>query len=162
MIDVTEAELREGLMASLAVPRWVDDVVAFAPFETVESLLATASDAATPLTAEEIEQAIAHHPRIGEKPVGDGASQAFSRSEQASLGDEDSDLDEAIRAGNEAYEERFGRVFIIRAAGRTKREILAELERRLPLPNSTELAIVGEQLRDIAILRIEKLWGRTE
>jgi 2-oxo-4-hydroxy-4-carboxy-5-ureidoimidazoline decarboxylase len=160
MLEVSDDELRSGLMASLAVPRWVDDVIAFSPYDSVEQLLERAADAATPLAAEEIEEAIAHHPRIGEKPVGEGASQAFSRAEQAGLGDEDSDLDESIRSGNEAYEERFGRVFIIRAAGRSKREILAELERRLELPNSTELEIVGEQLRDIALLRIEKLWGQ--
>lgn len=159
MIDVSENELRDSLMACLAVPRWVDDVVAFAPFDSVEDLLARAYEAATPLAAPEIEEAIAHHPRIGERPVGEGSSQTFSRAEQAGLGDPDTDLDEAIRAGNEAYEERFGRVFIIRAAGRSKREILDELERRLELPNSTELEIVGEQLRDIALLRLEKTYG---
>ncbi len=159
-MQLSDDELRAGLMASLAVPRWVDDVLAFSPFDSFEALFSTASDAATPLSADEIEQAIEDHPRIGDRPLGEGTSQDFSRSEQAGLGDEDSDLDAAIRAGNQAYEERFGRVFIIRAAGRTKREILAELERRLELPNSTELEIVGEQLRDIALLRIEKLWGR--
>ncbi len=159
MINVSDAELREGLMASLAVPRWVDDVMAFSPFDSLESLLSTASDAATPLSATEIEGAISHHPRIGEMPIGEGVSQAFSRSEQAGLGDEDTDLAESIRAGNEAYEERFGRVFIVRATGRSRAEILSELERRLELPNSTELEIVGEQLRDIAVLRIEKLYG---
>jgi 2-oxo-4-hydroxy-4-carboxy-5-ureidoimidazoline decarboxylase len=162
MMPQSDDELRAGLMASLAVPRWVDDVLAFSPFDSFEALFSTASDAATPLSADEITQAIEDHPRIGEKPIGEGASQDFSIAEQAGLGDEDSDLDAAIRAGNEAYEERFGRVFIIRAAGRSKREILSELERRLELPNSTELEIVGEQLRDIALLRIEKLWGRAE
>jgi 2-oxo-4-hydroxy-4-carboxy-5-ureidoimidazoline decarboxylase len=160
MIDVTEAELRDGLAASLAVPRWVDDVVARAPFDSLQQLLEVARDAATPLDLAEIDEAIAHHPRIGEKPVGEGQSQAFSRSEQASLGDDDdADVNAEIAAGNFAYEERFGRVFIIRAAGRSRAEILEELTRRLELPNSTELEIVGEQLRDIALLRIEKLWG---
>lgn len=168
MIDITEAELRDGLAASLAVPRWVDDVVAKAPFESLAQLLEVASDAATPLDLAEIDEAIAHHPRIGEKPVGEGAAQSFSRSEQDSLGDGDdavataeinAEINAEIAAGNLAYEERFGRVFIIRAAGRGRAEILDELTRRLELPNSTELEIVGEQLRDIALLRIEKLWG---
>jgi len=108
----------------------------------------------------EIDEAIAHHPRIGEKPTGEGAAQDFSRSEQASLDEDDAELAAAIAAGNKAYEDRFGRVFIIRAAGRTRAEILEELERRLELPNSTELEIVGEQLRDIALIRLEKFYGR--
>ncbi len=157
MIELPLTDLRAGLRSSLAVPRWVDDVVRAAPFASVAELLQVASEAATPLSASEIDEAITHHPRIGEKPVGDGAAQAFSRSEQAGLGSDDDDLAAAIAAGNIAYEERFGRVFIIRAAGRSRAEILAELERRLELPNSSELEIVGEQLREIALLRIERL-----
>ena len=159
MIELPLTELRAGLMASLAVPRWVDDVVRVAPFESVARLLEVASEAASPLSASEIDEAIAHHPRIGEKPVGDGAAQAFSRDEQAGLGSDEDDLATAIATGNVAYEQRFGRVFIIRAAGRSRAEILTELERRLELPNSSELQIVGEQLRDIALLRIENLWA---
>ncbi|MFM9920970.1 2-oxo-4-hydroxy-4-carboxy-5-ureidoimidazoline decarboxylase [Lacisediminihabitans sp. H27-G8] len=159
MIELPLTELRAGLMASLAVPRWVDDVVRVAPFESVQELLEVARAAATPLSAGEIDEAIQHHPRIGEKPVGDGAAQAFSRNEQAGLGSDEEDLAAELAAGNVAYEQRFGRVFIIRAAGRSRAEILAELERRLELPNSSELEIVGEQLRDIALLRIEKLWA---
>lgn len=155
MIETTDAALREGLTASLAVPRWVEDVASHAPFESLEQLMLVAYTEATPLSPDEIAQAIAHHPRIGEKPKGEGTSQAFSRAEQGSS----EELADEIAAGNRAYEERFGRVFIIRAAGRTRAEILAELNRRLQLDDETELVIVGEQLRDIALLRLEKLFG---
>jgi 2-oxo-4-hydroxy-4-carboxy-5-ureidoimidazoline decarboxylase len=65
----------------------------------------------------------------------------------------------AIAAGNAAYEARFGRVFLIRAAGRSKAEILAELTRRAALDEQTELAVVGAELRDIALLRVRQLFG---
>ena len=155
MMNVTDQELREGLYASLAVRRWVEDVASRAPFATVDELLAVASAEATPLAPVEIDEAIAHHPRIGEKPVGQGASQEMSRSEQGSS----IEFADEIAAGNAAYEKRFGRVFIIRAAGRTRREILDELTRRLTLDDAVELQVVGEQLRDIALLRLEKLYS---
>ena len=155
MIDVTDTDLRAGLLASLAVPRWVEDVASRAPYATLVDLLAVASAEATPLAPEEIEQAIAHHPRIGEKPKGEGTSQAFSRAEQGDA----TELADELAAGNAAYEERFGRVFIIRAAGRSRSEILAELHRRMELDDAIELQVVGEQLRDIALLRLEKLFG---
>jgi 2-oxo-4-hydroxy-4-carboxy-5-ureidoimidazoline decarboxylase len=155
MIDVAEHDLRAGLTAALAVPRWVEDVASQAPFESVEHLLAVAYTEATPLAPEEIDQAIAHHPRIGEKPKGEGTAQAFSRSEQGDA----TDLAEELAAGNAAYEERFGRVFIIRAAGRSRAEILEELNRRLPMDDAIEIQIVGEQLRDIALLRLTALFG---
>ena len=46
--------------------------------------------------------------------------------EQAGLGLE-AQLRRRLEAGNRAYEERFDRVFLIRAAGRTGPEILAQL-----------------------------------
>ena len=159
MMDVTEAELRAGLAASLSVNRWIDEVASGYPYESVARLLAVAAEAATPLAPQEIDEAIAHHPRIGEKPVGEGTAQSFSRAEQAGLGSDDEEIAAQIASGNEAYEQRFGRVFIVRAAGRTRAEILDELTRRLELPNATELEIVGEQLREIALLRLEKLFG---
>ena len=45
------------------------------------------------------------------------------------------------------------------AAGRTRSEIVDELNRRMALDDATELQVVGEQLRDIALLRLEKLFG---
>ena len=155
MIDVTDTALREGLTAALAVPRWVEDVASRAPFATLDELLAVASAEASPLSPDEIDQAISHHPRIGEKPVGQGTSQELSRSEQGAS----TEFAAEIAAGNAAYEERFGRVFIIRAAGRSRREILDELTRRLTLDDAIELQVVGEELRDIALLRLEKLFG---
>ena len=158
MIDLPDTELRAALAAALSVERWITEVAAAAPFESSAELLRVAHDAATPLSESEITEAIAHHPRIGEKPVGEGAAQNFSRSEQQSVDAEDTDLAVALAAGNAAYEAQFGRVFLIRAAGRSRAEILAELKRRMQLSDSDELVIVGEQLRDIAVLRLEKLF----
>lgn len=146
----------EQLGAALGVRRFVDVVAAGGPYPDVDALLAAASAAATPLTPGEIDEAMAHHPRIGERPQGHGAAQAFSRREQASADADDVEVNAAIAAGNAAYEERFGRVFLIRAAGRTRAEILGELRRRLELDDAAELAIVGEQLREIALLRLRQ------
>jgi 2-oxo-4-hydroxy-4-carboxy-5-ureidoimidazoline decarboxylase len=159
-VQLTEDELREGLTACLAVPRWVDDVVAVAPFSSLAQLLEVARAAATPLSTEEIDQALSHHPRIGERAAGQGAAQSFSQAEQAASASED--LTEELAAGNLAYERKFGRVFLIRAAGRSRPEILAELERRLALDPDSERDTVGSELRDIALLRIPQLFGHLD
>ena len=44
----------------------------------------------------------------------------------------------ALAEGNREYEQRFGRVFLIRAAGRSSSEVLAELRRRLGNDDATE------------------------
>ena len=147
-------DLRAALLACLAVPRWADEVAGQAPFASAAALIDAARAAATPLPRREIDQAMAQHPRIGEKPTGDSQAAGFSRAEQASVDADDAGLAAAIAEGNRAYEERFDRVFLIRAAGRSRREILAELHRRLGLDDTTEAAIVGSELRDIALLRL--------
>lgn len=159
MLEITDSDLRAALTTALAVPRFVDEVAARAPFAGVGELLASARDAATPLAPSEIDEAMAHHPRIGEKPVGEGAAQSFSRAEQSAPDAEDVELAAALAEGNRAYEQRFDRVFLIRAAGRSRAEVLSELNRRLQLDDATELAIVGEQLREIALLRLEATFG---
>ncbi|MFH5823612.1 allantoate amidohydrolase [Georgenia sp. AZ-5] len=156
------ARLRAELAACLNVPRWVDEVAAGAPYGSREDLLAAARTAADPLTPAEVERALADHPRIGERPSGDGTAQRFSRREQAAADAEDPVLAMAIAAGNREYEERFGRIFLIRAAGRSRAEILHELNRRLMLGDAEDLAVVGEQLREIALLRIAALWEQEE
>lgn len=161
-VDLTESELREGLTACLAVPRWVDDVVGRAPYASLADLLEVARDAATPLSPEEIDQALAHHPRIGERAAGEGRSQAFSHAEQATSATSDDAVTARLAAGNQAYEDKFGRVFLVRAAGRTRSEIVAELERRLTLAPEAELAEVGTALREIALLRIPQLFAHLD
>ncbi|MFE5671288.1 2-oxo-4-hydroxy-4-carboxy-5-ureidoimidazoline decarboxylase [Agromyces sp. NPDC056523] len=151
------AAFEDQLRACLHVERWVRDVARGAPYDGVDELLAAADAAATPLSAAEIDEALSAHPRIGERAVGDGAAERFSRSEQAAADADDATLSAAIAQGNRDYEARFGRIFLIRAAGRSRAEILAELDRRLSLDDAAELAVVGEQLREIALLRLRTL-----
>ncbi|MCJ1699886.1 2-oxo-4-hydroxy-4-carboxy-5-ureidoimidazoline decarboxylase [Rathayibacter festucae] len=153
--------LRDALLACLAVPRWADEVAAGAPYASTEALSDAADASARTLTADEVEAALADHPRIGEKHAGTGRSSDFSAAEQASSLSPDEALAERLLAGNRAYEERFGRVFLIRAAGRDRAEIVAELERRLALDEDAERGIVADQLREITVLRVRALGPET-
>ena len=141
------------LRPCLDIDRWISALVDHRPYGSVDELMQTARTAADPFTEEEVEAALAHHPRIGQRAEGGSAEAALSRSEQAGL-TVDEDVQRRLREGNEAYEERFGRVFLIRAAGRSAEEILAALESRLTNDEETERAIVADQLRQIALLRL--------
>ena len=104
----------------------------------------------------ELEAALAHHPRIGEQADGGSTEAALSRSEQASLAIDD-DVQRQLAEGNRAYEQRFGRVFLIRAAGRSSTEILDKLQTRLGNSPDTEDEVVADQLRQIALIRLAGL-----
>lgn len=156
MIEATP-ELRQQLLTCLAVPRFAEHVLSEAPFEGPRALLETAAAVASTLTDEEVDAALADHPRIGERHGGSGASAALSNAEQASADADDAALSAAIAAGNAAYEQRFGRVFLIRAAGRSRAEILSELQRRLDAEPDDERATVKQELIDIALRRLASL-----
>lgn len=162
MIDVEAEQLRERLTAALGVERWVRTMTSAAPFASLEEMTTTGRRLATPLSRDELDEAVSHHPRIGERPAGSGTSADLSRSEQGGLGSAGADVDAAIAAGNAEYEKRFGRVFLIRAAGRSRSEILAELTRRLHADPDEEADEATEQLRQIMELRLANLFADEE
>src|SRR4051812_43560809 len=115
---------RELLLECLRVPRWADELIAGAPYVSSEQFLADAHRAAAVLTDSELAEALSDHPRIGEL----GSRQ--SRAEQSNIDVGQVGVAWYLGAGNAAYERQFGRVFLIRAAGRTAEEVLTELDRR--------------------------------
>ncbi|WP_251455214.1 2-oxo-4-hydroxy-4-carboxy-5-ureidoimidazoline decarboxylase [Microbacterium sp. Marseille-Q6648] len=150
------APAREAVALWAAIPAWVDAVVARRPYASVRDLADAAAGLSSSWGRAELDAALAHHPRIGERPAGTGAEAAASRREQASMSDAAADVADRIAAGNRDYEERFGRVFLIRAAGRSPQEMLAELERRLGNDDDAEVAEAVGQLAEIALLRLRR------
>jgi len=136
------------------VDGWVNAIVTGRPFGSVDALAAYAGALAVQWTPADLEAAVAHHPRIGARVAGPDAAAAASRREQASMTSAGDDVVGAIAEGNARYEERFGRVFLIRAAGRTPTEMLAELDRRLSNDPETETREATAQLAEIALLRL--------
>ncbi len=149
------AQAEAMLRPCVDVQRWVEEIAGARPFASEQHLLDFARHAADPFTAEEVEAALAHHPRIGESPTARTAEAAMSRSEQAGLGTADATLAATLADGNRAYEDKFGRVFLIRAAGRTGEEILRVLRERLANTPEQEEPIIARQLREIALLRLQ-------
>ena len=156
--DALPAAEAEGLLAPcVAIPSWARALVAGRPYADVGDLLAAAERLAASWTDAEVEGALADHPRIGERHAGDGESAALSAREQAGVDPADVEVQARLRAGNAAYEERFGRIYLVRAAGRSAEEMLALLEERLENDPATEIAVTRAQLAEIALLRLRGL-----
>jgi 2-oxo-4-hydroxy-4-carboxy-5-ureidoimidazoline decarboxylase len=151
--DLPEDDARALLLRCLSAPAWAGAVLSGRPFATRERLLAAADQAARDLNADDLEAALAGHPRIGEHAAAYHNAAASAREQSGVSGDEDTSA--RLLDGNLAYEERFGHVFLIRAAGRSGSEILAELERRLGNPPELEREETVDNLRQIALLRLE-------
>ena len=148
-----------ALAACCDVPDWVATVRDGRPYADVDDLVDVADKAAREFSPADVDRALAAHPRIGERApqAGQDTREAlWSRQEQAAA-TPDGDTAAALRAGNRAYEERFGRVFLICATGLSADEVLAELHWRLANDEASEAAVVAEELRKIALLRLHKL-----
>lgn len=139
-----------------AVPDWAEAVASGRPYASVDDAARHAEQASAGWGLDDLDAALAHHPRIGQRPTGTGAEAAASRREQAAMGGASTETAEAMAQANAAYEERFGRVFLIRAAGRSPEEMLAEARRRLANDKDSEVIEALEQLRQIAILRLRQ------
>jgi 2-oxo-4-hydroxy-4-carboxy-5-ureidoimidazoline decarboxylase len=152
-----DAHAAEQLRACNASPRWIEQVLAHRPYADLDTVLDVAEHVARDLDWTEVRRALDAHPRIGERATGASTEAQWSRREQSAVGTSDSRTQDALRAGNEAYERRFGHVFLIRAAGRSAEEMAAELDRRLGNDDARERAEVTEQLAQITRLRLETL-----
>lgn len=139
------------------VPWWAAAVVAGRPYRSVEALRAHAAQQALAWSHADVEQALADHPRIGERHRSSGRSAVLSAHEQSGVEASDADVAARLADGNARYEQRFGRVYLVRAAGRTSAEILALLEQRLTHDDLTEAEVTAGQLREIAVLRLAGL-----
>ncbi|MEV8267490.1 2-oxo-4-hydroxy-4-carboxy-5-ureidoimidazoline decarboxylase [Microbacterium sp. NPDC076911] len=148
------ADAIELALTWAAVAPWAHEIVGARPYDSAAELEGFASLRAQAWTRADLDAALERHPRIGEKPIATGAEADASRREQASMADADASVASRIAAGNTAYETQFGRVFLIRAAGRSPAEMLGELERRLRNDDDTEASEAVAQLAEIALLRL--------
>ncbi|QGH60429.1 2-oxo-4-hydroxy-4-carboxy-5-ureidoimidazoline decarboxylase [Serratia proteamaculans] len=155
--QLPEAQAERLLRPCVDIAAWIAAVVVARPFSSIDAALAVAWQAAQRWQPEEISQALAQHPRIGERAKGLGQEAQFSQREQASVNAQDAELAEALRDGNLRYEQQFGQVFLIRAAGRDGQSILRELQRRLSNSAEQERQETAEQLREITMLRFKEL-----
>ena len=150
-------EARERLLVCLDVPRWADMVLAGRPYGDLNQVENAMVAASATITDAELEQALARHPRIGERADAAQHDAEHSRREQSGVDRADADLTRRLEEGNRAYEERFGRVFIVRAAGRSGQDILRHLRHRLDNTDELERAATIDQLTQIAHLRIREV-----
>lgn len=154
--DDAAESLTASLLACCDVPAWADAIVAGRPYASAADLVAVADSAAGRFTPAEVDRALSAHPRIGERARGAGTEAAWSRQEQSTVS-RDEQTQRELLEGNRAYEERFGRVFLICATGLSAERILADLRQRLDHDDATEASVVAEELRKIALLRLHKL-----
>ncbi|WP_067840964.1 2-oxo-4-hydroxy-4-carboxy-5-ureidoimidazoline decarboxylase [Nocardia lijiangensis] len=151
---LSEAAATEALLACCASPAWARGVLAERPYSSVEQLFGTADNVLAALPEEDVDRALAGHPRIGDR-----TDSAASAREQSGVADATDAVRTALAEGNRAYERRFGHLYLVCATGRSGAELLDLLTTRLHNDPATERAVMRTELAKINRIRLRRLLG---
>jgi 2-oxo-4-hydroxy-4-carboxy--5-ureidoimidazoline (OHCU) decarboxylase len=137
--------------------RFTDRLERARPFASYEDLLEKALDIALRMPEAEQLELIDSHPRIGAAPsTVSGLSHREQGYDRAPPG-VDAELQAALEALNEAYEERFGFRFVIFVAGRPRSAIVPIIEQRLGASREEEKRRALGDVITVARDRLQRL-----
>lgn len=150
--DMRQHEAAAALLACCGSRAWVKGMLRGRPYADAAALFAAASREWWALGREDWLEAFAAHPRIGA-----GALDARESTEQAGMRQATDRVRRALAEGNEAYERRFGYVYLVCATGRSAADMAQDLVRRLCHDPATELRVAASEQARITRLRLERL-----
>jgi 2-oxo-4-hydroxy-4-carboxy-5-ureidoimidazoline decarboxylase len=140
--------------------RWAHLLLASWPFKSKEQMFEVSDDVWHSLDRDDFLEAFSHHPKIGDvdslrKKFASTAQ--WAEGEQKGVAQASEETLKALAAGNDAYEQKFGYIFIVCATGKTAEQMLAMLQSRLPNDAGAELKVAMLEQNKITHLRLEKL-----
>ena len=157
--DLPQPHAAQEILPCCGSQRWAHALARLRPFHDPADLLNHSDQIWAQLDPSDWDEAFASHPRIGENRApasATGKSATWSTQEQSGIAHAGGDVQERLRRANQQYEERFGRIYIVCATGKSAQEMLAILDRRLENDDETELREAAEEQRQITQLRLGK------
>lgn len=157
---LTYDEALKDLQRCCGARRWTTQMVARRPFRTVDEVYTAADQLWSTCTREDVLEAFRHHPKIGDVASlrsRFATTKQWAEGEQAGVRAAADEVLKRLAAGNEAYELKFGYIFIVCATGKTAEEMLALLEERLVNAPALELKIAAGEQAKITRIRLGKL-----
>lgn len=139
---------------------WARQMEACRPFQNTPQLHDTADAIFDEMAEGHWLEAFSSHPKIGDVDslrmtfVG---NEKWSGREQAGMDGAEDELLQELADANDAYEARFGYIFIICASGLSADDMLYELNERLRHDPATEAPLAAAEQRKITHLRLDKL-----
>jgi OHCU decarboxylase len=158
LLPAGEAEIE--LLKCCGSTEWARQLIAQRPFDSVDDLIAKADRVWWSLAPRDWLEAFQSHPKIGEQQAAratSAESQKWSTDEQSGVRNSAPDTMSALAELNHSYEEKFGFIFIVCAAGKSSEEMLAILRARLQHPADRELPVAAAEQAKITTLRLRKL-----
>ena len=140
--EQAEAEL----LRCCGATRWVREMISRRPFSSLKSCCAVADEVWARMERGDILEAFSHHPRIGDV---EGLRKKFASTakwasgEQSGVNAADESTLKELADRNQAYEQKFGHIFIVCATGKTANEMLEILKGRFGNDPKSELLLAA-------------------
>ncbi|NDZ96484.1 2-oxo-4-hydroxy-4-carboxy-5-ureidoimidazoline decarboxylase [Streptomyces sp. SID6673] len=150
--ELSERQAIHQLYECCSSSIWALRVAKARPFSDDEALLEYADLILAELTDTDLDEALAGHPRIGDRP--DNPS---SEREQSGVAGADSAVLTDLKKLNAAYEEKFGHVYLVFANGRPADELLDILRQRMHNDAETERRVMRMELAKINRSRLRRM-----
>jgi 2-oxo-4-hydroxy-4-carboxy-5-ureidoimidazoline decarboxylase len=158
--NLSEAEAKAEFMRCCGSTRWAERMLAGRPYMGEDELFHFSDKIWFDLSREDYLEAFSHHPKIGDI---DSLTKKFASTKQWAAGEQSGvntasrEILEELAAGNKAYEDKFGYIFIVCATGKTAAEMLEILNKRLPNTPEVEIKVAMKEQNKITHIRLEKL-----
>lgn len=156
-----EDAVRAAFKRCCGSTRWVEAMVSARPFHGWTHLFGQADHHWWHLGEGDWLQAFTHHPRIGADKdalrAKFAATADWSEGEQRGVDGASDAVIAALADGNLRYEQRFGHIFIVCAAGLRADEMLARLQSRIDDDPAYELRVAAGEQAKITKLRLQKI-----
>ncbi|MEP7111119.1 MAG: 2-oxo-4-hydroxy-4-carboxy-5-ureidoimidazoline decarboxylase [Ferruginibacter sp.] len=152
--------LKEELFKCCGSATWVNKMVSFFPMDDLVEMLEDAEEQWYGCSPKDWREAFSHQVKIGDT---DSLSMKFGAGAQSTAGEQSAvntssrEMIADLDAANEAYEIKFGYIFIVSAAGKTAEEMLSLLRQRLSNEPDVEINIAMDEQNKITLLRLQKL-----
>jgi 2-oxo-4-hydroxy-4-carboxy-5-ureidoimidazoline decarboxylase len=144
-------------LCHLPVEDWAVDLDRQRPFNDFDDLIAKARSAVTALSDANVVASHAGLRRLGSTHDGfTGRRLRWAKQESARM-DRGNEALQALNEAQDAYEAKFGHVFLICATGLTNDDMLAALRARLANSPEAECDAVRDELRKLVAIRLTKL-----
>ncbi len=153
-------KLKEELFKCCGSQAWVNKMLPFFPADDMIELLEDAEEQWFKCSEADWKGAFTHHPKIGDIESLKrkfASTAAWASGEQTGVNTASRQTIEALAKGNEAYEKKFGYIFIVCATGKSAEEMLELLTERLKNEPKEEIELAADEQNKITKLRIEKL-----
>jgi len=153
-------ELRKQLFNCCASVTWVEHMATLAPFTGLDHLLNMAERCWHKCSEGDWLDAFSSHPRLGDiKSLREKFQNTaeMAEEEQAGAVGASPEVLEELALGNEAYEKKFGFIYILNATGKTAKVMLSILRIRLNNDLDTEKIMAMVEQNKITKIRLGKL-----